>query len=67
MTEPARNSQTVPSGQLRPEPRASYGKCQRCPRREQRGYITTSSGRLLVCLSCYVDFTNLPSDHPARP
>lgn len=48
------------------EPRPTYGSCQRCKRRADRGYITTSAGRLLVCADCYEAFKNLPPDHSAR-
>lgn len=48
-------------------PRATYGHCERCTRYAERGYITTSVGDLLVCLWCYIAFTELPADHPGRP
>jgi hypothetical protein len=45
---------------------ATWGPCQRCRQRRDRGWITTSSGDLLVCLECYVVFTELPADHGAK-
>jgi len=41
-----------------------WGKCQRCGRRADLGYISGTSWK--VCVDCYQAWRDLPDDHPAK-
>lgn len=41
-----------------------YGPCQRCRERADRAFIPGTAW--LVCLNCYVAWSVLPEDHPAK-